>query len=197
MFNNPYINSYGNNIPQMYNQQSLGDDYIKSIEKEEELLKKRKENYLNRMQQPTAINQTFQLSPNGVGIKYANSIEDVTKEAVFVDTPFFSKDLSVLWIKNARGDIKAYELNEIVEKDEKDMEIELLKSEIDERDSQLSSLKSQINELRGMINNEQYTTNVIQPKNETNTTGDDATTRTTTKSKKSTSVSRVSTSKEK
>ncbi len=92
--------------------------------------------------QPTNLTQNFQISPTNQGaMKYVNSIDDVHKELVFGDTPFFSKDLSVLWIKNAKGEIKAYTLAEIVQKDEKDLQIEFLQAQIEE-------LK------KGMINDE-------------------------------------------
>ena len=81
-------------------------------------------------QQP-AINQTFQLANNQSGIKFVDTIDDVVKEQIFNDTPFFSKDMSVLWIKNIKGEIKSYSLEEIIQKDEKDIEIELLKNEIE------------------------------------------------------------------
>ena len=51
-------------------------------------------------QTPPAINQTFQLAPTSQStMRYVNTMDDVVKEMVFGDTPFFSKDLSVLWIK--------------------------------------------------------------------------------------------------
>ena len=132
--------------------------------------------------QTPSINQTFQLAPNGGGgMKFVDSIDNVTKETVFFDTPFFSKDMTVLWIKNASGDIKAYELNEIIQKDEKDLQIDFL--------------QAQIEELKGMIKNERTNTNVTTEQDATNTTKDNGTVGTTTKSTKSTSISRVSTSK--
>ena len=84
-------------------------------------------------QTPTAINQTFQLAPSSQGnMKFVNSIEDVNKEVVYSDTPFFSNDLSVLWIKNNKNEVKAYSLTEIVQKDEKDLMIESLQYQIEE-----------------------------------------------------------------
>jgi hypothetical protein len=44
-----------------------------------------------------------------------------------------------LWVKGVNGNIKSYELKEIVKKDEKDIQIELL--------------QAQINEMKGMIEN--------------------------------------------
>ena len=87
-------------------------------------------NQLIQPQQP-AINQTFQLANNTSGIKLVDTIDDVAKEQIFNDTPFFSKDMSVLWIKNIKGEIKAYSIEEIIQKDEKDIQIEHLKSEIE------------------------------------------------------------------
>lgn len=95
-------------------------------------MKNQLRNNIQQPQQPTAINQTFQLSPNSNGMKYANSIEEVEKETVFYGTAFFSKDLSVVWVKNMNGNIKAYELTEIVKKDEKDIQIEMLQAQIEE-----------------------------------------------------------------
>lgn len=128
MYNNPYYNSF--------NMQQNLDNINNNIAE----LEKLKQQIQNRQNQP-AINQTFQLAPtNQNSMRYANTIEDVNKEMVTGDTPFFSKDLSIVWIKNAKGEVKSYELTEIIIKDDKDIMIE--------------SLQSQINELKGMIKNE-------------------------------------------
>ena len=83
--------------------------------------------------QPTNLTQNFQIAPNnGSGMKYANSIDEVNKEIVYVDTPFFSKDMSTLWLKTAKGEVKAYTLAEVIIKDEKDMQIEFLQAQIEE-----------------------------------------------------------------
>lgn len=177
--------NYQRNYIPNYNQNTYEENLFSQIDNQINNLvgmrNQLKNSQQHNQQQPTAINQTFQLSPNGGGMKYANSIDDVGKETVFFDTPFFSKDLSVLWIKNSNGDIRAYELSEIVQKDEKDLQIELLQSQLDE--------------LKGMIKNEWNNTNDIQSKNSTNTAECDEATGTTTKKSKSSSVSRVSTSK--
>lgn len=132
--------------------------------------------------QPTNLTQNFQLAPTRENMKYANSIDDVQKDIITGDTPYFSRDLSILWIKNLKGEIKTFELNEIVPKDEKDLQIELLQAQIDE-------LK------KGMMNHEQYFTDDIKEQNATDTSECDATVRTATKSTKSSSVSKVSRSK--
>lgn len=80
---------------------------------------------------PMPITQNFQLAPSG-SMKYVDSIDEVEKSMVVGDTPFFSKDMSVLWVKNIKGDIKSYELKEIVKKDEKDLRIEYLEAQLEE-----------------------------------------------------------------
>lgn len=115
MFNNPYMQ-----------QQNLDriNDQIKQLE-----------NIRSQMQQPmqpTNLTQNFQLAPNREMMRFANSLEDVQKEAVYVNTPFFSKDMSVLWVKNTTGDVKSYELKEIIKKDEKDLQIEFLQAQIED-----------------------------------------------------------------
>ena len=126
MFSNPYMNSYN---PQM------------TIDKINEQMNEltRIKQQLQQPQQPS-INQTFQIAPtNKEVIRYANSMEEVQRDMVIGDTPYFSKDMSVVWIKNTKGEIKTYELNEIIAKDDKDIQIEML--------------QAQINEMKGMINN--------------------------------------------
>jgi hypothetical protein len=145
----------------------------------------RMRNQLQQPVQPTNLTQNFQIAPtNRDVIKYANSIEEVQRDMVIGDTPYFSKDMSVVWIKNTKGDIKTYELNEIVPKDEKDMQIALLQSQIEE-------LRKEVR------NNEQLNTNVIPTEVETNTTSNDKSIGEPIKENKSSSIQRVSTSKKK
>lgn len=133
-----------------------------------------------QMRNQPSINQTFQLAPQGV-MKYANTIEDVSREMVYNDTPFFSKDLSVVWIKNAKNEIKTFELNEIVPKDDKDLQIEYLTSRLED--------------LERKFNNEQLNTDAITTETTTDSSRDDETTGESVKEVKSSSVSRVSKSK--
>ena len=84
-----------------------------------------------QIQQPAPITQNFQIAPNNF-MRYANSYDDVMKSSVIGDTPFFSQDMTVLWVKKATGEVKSYEVKEIIEKDEKDVKIELLMAKINE-----------------------------------------------------------------
>ena len=168
MFNNPYM---------MNNNQNINERIDNEIEK----LKQMKAN----MQQPIQpITQNFQLAPqNKELIRYANSINEVQKDFVIGDTPYFSKDMSVVWIKSPKGDIKTYELNEIVPKDEKDLMIE--------------SLQMQINELRGKIENDANVTNVNSKQISTDTDTNDGTIGTTIKENEPRSIQKISRSEKK
>ena len=161
--------------------------YIQDLQNMRDRIDKQLQQYTQTQptQQPS-INQTFQLaSPNPTsqfGLKYASTIDDVNKEIVYFDTPFFSKDMSVVWIKNVKGEIKSYELNEIIKKDSKDIQIDLL--------------MAQIEELKGMIKNERSATNINEYEVQADTETTNGATRKSTPSNKSTSVSRISKSKE-
>lgn len=122
MYNNPYMPAYMNN----YNQQNISDRIDNQIAQ----LQQMKEQMKNNTQ--PSINQTFQLAPSSMGMRYANSINDVQKELISGETPFFSKDMSVLWVKNTKNEIRTYELTEILPKDNKDLQIEYLQAQIEE-----------------------------------------------------------------
>lgn len=99
------------------------------------------------MQQPIQqpqIHQNFQLAPNlntsELESKYANSIEEVKNTFVIKTGIFATKDFSTIWVKDITGNIKTFRTEEVVEMDEKDKEIFML--------------KKQLEEMKGMIMNE-------------------------------------------
>ena len=131
---------YGNPFVNVYNPQPSVDRINDQISQLENMKKQLQQ----PMQQPTSLTQNFQITPsNNNVIRYANSIEDVQKNMVIGETPFFSNDMSVVWIKDTQNNIKVYELKEIIQKDDKDLLIE--------------SLQMQLNEMKGMINNAKST----------------------------------------
>ena len=121
MYTNPYI----------FNPQTTVDR-INGLNSQIADLERQKAQVMQPVQQPTNLTQNFQISPNNGSIKYANSIDEVQKEFVIGDTPYFSKDFTILWVKNVKGEIKTYELNEIIQKDEKDLQIEILQARVEE-----------------------------------------------------------------
>lgn len=121
MYGYPSVNNY-------YNRQETVDR-INAQQNELERMKQQ----LQQPQQPTNLTQNFQLTPpNNNVIRYATSMEEVQRDMVIGDTPYFSKDMSVVWIKNTKGEIKTYELTEIIPKDEKDLRIEYLEAQLEE-----------------------------------------------------------------
>lgn len=135
--------------------------------------------------QPTNLTQNFQLAPNNRDvIKYANSIEEVQKEIVVGDTPYFSKDMSVVWVKNTKGEVKAYELNEIVPKDAKDIQIEFLQNQIEELRKEMKKY-------------DEHITNVVESKDTTDSNWYDAETGEPIKESKPSGIQRISRGKTK
>lgn len=134
MYNNPYINAY--------NAQANIDKLNEQINN----LEKLKAQMQQPVQQPTNLTQNFQIAPtNREVIRYANSMEEVQRDMVVGDTPYFAKDMSVVWVKNTKGEIKTYELNEIIPKDEKDLKIEYLQAQIEELKKGMKKYESNAN----------------------------------------------------
>ncbi len=152
MYNNQYVQPRAY-IPQnaIYEQNMYDqiDNQIKQLQQMREQVKS------NSM--PPAINQTFQISPSNHTMKFANTIDEVNKEVIFYDTPFFSKDMSVLWVKDTKGNVKTYELNEIIPRDEKDIKIEMLQAQINEMKGMINNAKSNNEHVDDAVENEEST----------------------------------------
>lgn len=139
MYNNPYVQN-------AYNSQQNIDRVNAQINELEKI-----RNQLQNPVQPTNLTQNFQIAPtNREVIKYANSIDEVNRDLVVGDTPYFSKDMSVVWIKNVKGEIKTYELNEIIPKDDKDIKIEFLMAEIEELKKGIKDDTSNSNDVKSI-----------------------------------------------
>lgn len=165
MNNNPYMNPYINTYNQqpMNNMQQVNnyDEYLKYLEKEKERIEKSKEQYINRFQQqqPT-LNQTIQVTPTpsqSIALKHVKGVEDVNSELVMFETPFVLDDYSTLFIKNTKGEIRTFEMKEIVPKDEKDKIIEQLRLENEELKGMIS------NESTNATNDEQSNATIDKP----------------------------------
>lgn len=138
MYNNPYMTAY---TPQLTKEKL--DESITRLQQMRDQLNQTVQPTL-----PTNLTQNFSLSPAPQnGMRYANSLDEVSKEMVYADTPFFSKDLSVVWVKNAKGEIKSYELNEIVQKDDKDLQIEYLTAQLNEMNKGMEAMNKKIKEM--------------------------------------------------
>ena len=134
MYGNPY-----------YNQQAYQQDLMNMRDR----LDKQIQQAQMPIQQPqqAPITQNFQLAPNQNQntIKYANTIDEVKKELVFNDTLFVNKEYTLLWLKNALGEVKTYKLEEVIEIDEKDQKINELMAKIERLESEMKKNESTTN----------------------------------------------------
>ena len=123
MYGNPY-----------YNQQNYQQDLQNIIANAQNRLNQLNNQTMQQPQAQTPITQNFQIAPTqkASGLNFANNIEEVKKELVFGDTLFLNSDYTFLWLKNASGLIKSYQLIEIPQLDEKDLKINALMAEIEE-----------------------------------------------------------------
>ena len=122
---------YQNNQFYMQDLQNMKD----KIERQIQQMQQFNQNQNQTQQQPIPqINQSFQLAPNPnnneLESKYVNNIDEVKGIFVMKTGVFLNKELNTLWIKNTNGDIRTFELNEIIPQDPKDIEINNLKLEL-------------------------------------------------------------------
>ena len=98
--------------------------------------------------QPTNLTQNFQLAPtsnnNELESKYVNNIDEVKNTFVMKTGVFLNKELNTLWIKNTNGDIRTFELSEIIQTDPKDEEINNLRQEL-QRMKEMIANESNVN----------------------------------------------------
>lgn len=129
MFSNNNNQMYMQNLQSLQDMRDRIDNQIKSYQQ-------------TQMQQPIQqpqipqVNQTFQLAPNSMNneleSKYVNNVDEVRNTFVMKTGVFVNKDFTALWIKGVDGNIRTFRTEEIVEMDEKDREIYMLKKQIEE-----------------------------------------------------------------
>ena len=127
---------YPNNQYYMQNMQDL-QNMKERIDKQMQQMQQMQQFNQNQMQQqptPTNLTQNFQLAPNPTNneleSKYANNIDEVRNTFVMKTGVFVNKDFTSLWVKTTDGNIRTYELNEVIQQDPKDVEINNLKLEL-------------------------------------------------------------------
>lgn len=99
-------------------------------EKRNEIAELEKQKIQAQFAQPTILNQTIQAGPQGNGIRYAESIDDVNREIIFMDTLFVNRAFTNMWYKTPQGKVRPFLLEEIIPKDEKDLRIESLEKQV-------------------------------------------------------------------
>lgn len=133
---------YQNNQYYMQNMQDL-QNMKERIDKQMQQMQQFNQNQVQNQQPIPQINQSFQLAPNPTNneleSKYVNNIDEVKGIFVMKTGVFLNKELNTLWIKNTNGDIRTFELNELVEIDPKDREITMLKQELERMKEMISN----------------------------------------------------------
>lgn len=126
---NPYNNQ--NNIQQM---EQIRDQWDAKIQ----LAQQQQQNQMQQQPQiaPTQpITQNFQLAPqtnsnSELEGRYAENIDEVKNTFVMKTGIFATKDYGTIWIKDVSGNIKTFKTEEIIPRDEKDMQIQALQEEL-------------------------------------------------------------------
>ena len=114
---------YPNNQYYMQNMQDL-QNMREKIDRQMQQMQQFNQNQTQQQPIPQ-INQSFQLAPNPnnneLESKYVNNIDEVKGIFVTKTGVFLNKELNTLWIKNTNGDIRTFELNEVIVQDPKDV----------------------------------------------------------------------------
>ena len=124
---------YANNQYYMQNMQDL-QNMREKIDRQMQQMQQLNQNQMQQQPQIPQVNQTFQLAPNPsnneLESKYVNNIDEVKNTFVMKTGVFVNKDFTSMWVKTTDGNIKTYELNEVIQQDPKDVEINNLKLEL-------------------------------------------------------------------
>ena len=133
---------YQNNQYYMQNMQDL-QNMKERIDKQMQQMQQFNQNQMQNQQPIPQINQSFQLAPNPsnneLESKYVNNIDEVKGIFVMKTGVFLNKELNTLWIKNTNGDIRTFELSEIIDIDPKDKEIAMLRQELEKMKEMISN----------------------------------------------------------
>lgn len=161
---------YQNNQYYMQNMQDL-QNMREKIDRQMQQMQQFNQNQMQNQQQPVPITQNFQLAPNSnnneLESKYVNNIDEVKGIFVMKTGVFLNKELNTLWIKNTNGDIRTFELNEIIQTDPKDVEINNLRQEL-QRMKEMISNESNVNNSDFNEPNESKTTTKLSNNKRTN-----------------------------
>lgn len=133
---------YQNNQYYMQNMQDL-QNMREKIDRQMQQMQQFNQNQMQQQPVPTNLTQNFQLAPNPnnneLESKYVNSIDEVKGIFVMKTGVFLNKELNTLWIKNTNGDIRTFELSEIIQTDPKDVEINNLRQELQRMKEMISN----------------------------------------------------------
>ena len=163
---------YPNNQYYMQNMQDL-QNMREKIDRQMQQMQQFNQNQMQQQPTPTNLTQNFQLAPNPTNneleSKYANNIDEVKNTFVMKTGVFVNKDFTSMWVKTTDGNIKTYELNEVIQQDPKDVEINNLKQEIQRMREMINyGNESNVNNSNNDESNESKTTTKLSNNKRTN-----------------------------
>lgn len=134
---------YGNsNQYYMQNLQDMRDRIDNQI-------KSYQQTQMQQPQMPTNLTQNFQITPqtnnSEIQAKYVTNINDVKNTFVMTTGIFVNKEMNTLWLKNINGDIRTFNLQEIIEQDPKDIEIQNLRNELERMKGMIFNANESVN----------------------------------------------------
>lgn len=163
---------YPNNQFYMQNMQDL-QNMREKIDRQMQQMQQLNQNQMQQQPTPTNLTQNFQLAPNPTNneleSKYANNIDEVRNTFVMKTGVFVNKDFTSMWVKTTDGNIKTYELNEVIQQDPKDVEINNLKQEIQRMREMINyGNESNVNNSNNDEPNESKTTTKLSGRSKSN-----------------------------
>ena len=128
-----YVNNFSpynqNSIQQLEQMRDQLDARIQTAQQQQQ------QSQQQQTPQIPQINQSFQLAPttnsnSELEGRYAENIDEVKNTFVMKTGIFATKDYSTVWVKDVSGNIKIFKTEEIIPRDEKDMQIQALQEEL-------------------------------------------------------------------
>lgn len=140
-YNNPYNYNQPNYNPYMQEFQNMRDSIDRTMQRYQQ---QQQQNPMQQQPVPTNLTQTFQLAPqinsnSELQCQYADNIEQVKNTFVMKNAIFVTKDLSTMWQKDVSGNIRFFKTEEVIPRDEKDLEIQQLKKKLSDMEDLLAN----------------------------------------------------------
>lgn len=139
---NPYANQFSpynqNSIQQLEQMRDQLDAKIQTAQQQQQ------QSQQQQTPQIPQINQSFQLAPttnnnSDLEGRYAENIDEVKNTFVMKTGIFATKDFSTIWQKDVSGNIRTFKTEEIVPKDEKDIQIQQLQEKLSSMEKLLAN----------------------------------------------------------
>lgn len=143
---NPYANQFSpynqNSIQQLEQMRDQLDAKIQTAQQQQQ------QSQQQQTPQIPQINQSFQLAPttnsnSDLEGRYAENIDEVKNTFVMKNAIFVTKDLSTMWQKDVSGNIRTFKTEEIIPRDEKDIQIQQLQEKLSSMESLLATAMQQ------------------------------------------------------